>query len=58
MGLFSKRRGEATAPQCVHDNLDARWSSMDDVGKTDRVDHYVCRQCGVHVSPAESEARG
>ncbi len=57
MGLFSKRSKEAETRQCVHNNLDARWSSMDEVGKTDRVDHYVCRQCGVEMSREEFETR-
>lgn len=57
MGLFSKRSSDAEARQCVHNNLDARLSSMDEVGKTDRVDHSVCRQGGVEVSREESEPR-
>ena len=52
MGLFSrdKKRGGATA--CKHEQLDARWDSMEDAGIADRIDHYICRRCERRVEKA------
>ena len=54
MGLFSRRKEEATATVCTHPVLDPRWDAIEDVGSEDRVDHFVCRDCSRTFSAEEA----
>ena len=67
MGIFDKLFGGSkekpkaeTAviekPECLHGVLVPRWDSIDDIGKDDRVDHYVCEACGETLTPAEAKS--
>ncbi len=40
---------------CPHRLRDPRWDSMADAGKADRIDHYVCRDCGQTLVEAASD---
>jgi hypothetical protein len=51
--------GAAQAPQdpCPHWELAPRWDSVADMGRADRVTHYVCTKCGERISRREAAAR-
>lgn len=49
MGLFKRAKRHADRAACTHEELDPRWNTMADVGKRERIDHHVCRACGVVV---------
>ena len=40
---------------CPHRLRDPRWDSMADAGRADRIDHYVCRDCGQKLVEAASD---
>jgi hypothetical protein len=51
MGFFSRSKGGSDRDVCPHDYVDPRWQNMNDVGRTDRIDHFVCRRCAVKIAP-------
>ena len=44
---------DAQVPVCLHTTLTARWDSMADMGKEDKVTSYTCESCQQHFTPAE-----
>ena len=46
IGRTKGRGKDCVLAGCPHDQRDPRWDSMADAGKTDRIDHYICRSCG------------
>ena len=51
MGFFSRSKAGNDRAVCSHDYVDPRWQNMDDVGRTDCIDHFVCRRCEVKLAP-------
>jgi hypothetical protein len=55
MKLFGRSRDqEAIAVACPHTALSARWDTIADMGKQDKISSYVCTACGKVLTPAEA----
>jgi nitrite reductase/ring-hydroxylating ferredoxin subunit len=46
---------EVSETVCPHTALVPRWDSADDIGKTEKVDAYVCEACQESFSREEGE---
>lgn len=42
-------------PPCPHTTLTPRWDGADDIGKMDRVTHFICESCHAELTPSEAE---
>ncbi len=51
MGIFSRSKAGSERDRCSHDLLDPRWQNMNDVGRADCIDHFVCRRCAAKIAP-------
>ncbi len=56
MALFTRRSKTPSPKTCEHTFRDPRWDSMDDAGIKERIDHYLCRDCGQKLGrPADDD---
>ncbi|MBI3977921.1 MAG: hypothetical protein HY331_07030 [Chloroflexi bacterium] len=60
--IFSRRNGNAQPSEpegetrvCKHETLVPRWDSPEDMGKRDKVTHYLCDQCQATLSREEGQ---
>jgi hypothetical protein len=64
MGFLNRllgREGKTRKPQpspdppCPHAALVPRWDAAEDIGKAERISHYVCEACHATLSREEGE---
>jgi hypothetical protein len=58
--IFRKKPYEPQAQaqlECAHWELAPRWESAGDIGRADRVTHYVCTNCNASISQLEAASR-
>jgi hypothetical protein len=46
---------EIEAPPCPHTAIVARWDSVEDMGKDDKVSAYFCQGCNQVFTPEEAQ---
>lgn len=44
-----------SSAECPHTALVPRWDAAEDMGKTDKITHYICEGCGSRFSREEGE---